>query len=221
MIMEPIQFRLSDQQRVLYQALAELNQALANMYLGALKVLTDTSNPDRLAQAAHSLRELMDKLPHYLNLPVKALNERLGEKVRDLENVWQQMIRKSRCHTDSNWHGEIDEPLRRFLKKCQQFMEWYGQHHPRRTEETKRVLRALDRKPLNLPTPLENLRVKEWHTIRDYFVKVLHHSRQPDIDEFLQRLEALEHFLLDMLRPRTFDDFAEIDLVIMEGRTDA
>ena len=36
---------------------------LSEWYLGALYALDNPYNPDRVAQAAHSLRELLEKLP--------------------------------------------------------------------------------------------------------------------------------------------------------------
>ena len=36
---------------------------IADWYLGALYALAHQSNPDRIAQAAHSLRELLEKIP--------------------------------------------------------------------------------------------------------------------------------------------------------------
>ena len=53
---------LSDVQRVLHEELQKRDRSLAQMYLGAIRVLKDTGNPERLRQAAYSMRELMDQL---------------------------------------------------------------------------------------------------------------------------------------------------------------
>ena len=42
------------------------------MYLGALMVFDQGGNPDRLALAAHSFRELMEKLPRYIDVPAES-----------------------------------------------------------------------------------------------------------------------------------------------------
>ena len=50
---------------------------LSQWYLGALYVLDNHYNPDRIAQAAHSLRELIEKLPiviHGTNGPIKHIS---------------------------------------------------------------------------------------------------------------------------------------------------
>ena len=55
-------FALSREQRRLHDALCEQGEELGAMYLGGLQVLQDTANPDRVAQSAHSIRELMEKI---------------------------------------------------------------------------------------------------------------------------------------------------------------
>jgi hypothetical protein len=50
-----------------------------------------------------------------------------------------------------------------------------------------------------------------------YFSLVLHGNHQPTEDKFRSRLQALEGFLLDVLRPRTFAELGEIDNLIAEG----
>ena len=73
--------QLSAQQRALYEALAEQDKRLAGIYLGSLLVLSQLENPDSLALAAHSLRELMEKLPKYRDLPAaKKPPSRIGPR---------------------------------------------------------------------------------------------------------------------------------------------
>lgn len=63
------------------------------MYLGALQVIVDKSNPDRLPQSAQSLRELMEKLPIYLNVPTTAHPGELGQKVAVLQGSFAALCR--------------------------------------------------------------------------------------------------------------------------------
>ena len=63
---EPAPFRLSQRQLEVVQALQSRETEkyrLSQWYLGALYALDNHYNPDRISQAAHSLRELMEKLP--------------------------------------------------------------------------------------------------------------------------------------------------------------
>ncbi len=86
---------LSGQQKVLYEVIAIRSVALAQIYLGVIQVAQDENNPDRVALAAHGVREMMDHLPQYFNLAAKFSDERLGNKVNDLLAVWNNAVAKS------------------------------------------------------------------------------------------------------------------------------
>lgn len=212
---------LSGQQLALYRALSEKKQRLADIYLGALTVLRQTTNPDRIALAGHGLRELIEKIPAFVDITIKAQKENLGAKVRELEGRWETTVKSTECYKRAKWGGLIDGPLARLLKRLQNFFEWFNEHHPRRKAEIAATLKRLDSSRRALPASLEELNIQEWGKIRDFFVDVAHH-RKPDTteEEFNQWLDALEIFLLDRLRPRTFADIESIDEIIKEGESD-
>jgi hypothetical protein len=191
---------------------------LSHMYFGALVALSHTENPDHLAQSAHSIRELMEKIPAFLDVQTRAHQESLSSKVRELEDSWQTAIQRSASYDDGNWNGEIDQPLSQLLEKLQQFFNWLGEHRPRRRAEVAATLHRLDGSDHTLPKPLEELEVERWMRIRDFFQAVSHHRKQATRDEFEGWLDALEMFLLDRLEPRTFADFDTIDEIIEEGQ---
>jgi hypothetical protein len=212
---------MSVQQLALHEALEERATELARMYIGALIVLSNPDNPDRLPQAAHSLRELMEKIPRYLAVETRASRGNLKDEARKLEERWNNTVENSACYDDGNWNGSIDRHLQRLLQRLQQFFDWFDEHHPLRRTETATVLRQLDGSGRTLPARLEDQEVKGWLAIRDYFVSVSHHRTPPPEEDFRARMDALERFLLDRLRPRTFADFDVIDDIIQEGEGDA
>jgi hypothetical protein len=207
---------LSGQQQALYAALAEKERRLASMYHGALAVFGQHDNPDRLALAAHGLRELMEKLPRYLNLPTET-QPRLAEKLRTLNQNWDRTVRKSKCHENGKWNGEIDKILQDILLEIGAFFAWVNEQVPKRKESTARILRTLDALGRALPAPIEALRTEQWDVIHRFFISVGHHQRSALDEEFTMWLSALERFLLDQLTPRTFEDHAKIDAIISEG----
>ena len=101
---------LSGQQQALYAALIEKERRLAFMYYGALVVFGHNDNPDRLALAAHGLRELMEKLPRYLDLPTEQQPKTI-EKMWTLHKKWDRTVKKSKCHDNGKWNGQIDRVL--------------------------------------------------------------------------------------------------------------
>jgi len=207
---------LSGQQQALYAALVEKERRLASMYHGALAVFGQRDNPDRLALAAHGLRELMEKLPRYLNLPTDT-QPKLAEKLRTLNQSWDRTVGKSKCHEDGKWNGEIDGTLGDILLEIAAFFAWVNEQVPKRKESTARILRTLDALGRALPAPIEALRTEQWDLIHRFFISVGHHQRSTSDEEFTTWLSALERFLLDQLTPQTFEDHAKIDAIINEG----
>lgn len=67
------------------------NQALATIYQGALSVPADLSHPDRYSLSAHGMRELMEKLPTYLEVPTGARHESPLSKAREIEAAFERI----------------------------------------------------------------------------------------------------------------------------------
>jgi hypothetical protein len=218
---QAVPFILLGQQLALYNALLRKHEVLAQIYYGAIKVLTDTGNPDRFALAAHDMRELMEKLPNYIDVEIKAHNKKLGDKIQPLKEQWHGTCSKTACFDGLTWSGEIDRPLASQLKKLVLFFKWHDENFPKRKEEVTTVLRKLDISGRSLPPNLEKLNVEIWGQIRNYFQGVAHHGTSANQKDFELWLDAFERFLLDRLYPRTFAEFDMIDEVILEGSNDA
>ena len=135
---------LVGQQLAFYRALAEQDERVAGWYLGARITLLNIENPERLQQAAHSLRELIDKLDPVLGLPAQAEVGRLGDTFDAMRTKWEEAKRKSTCHTDAGWSGEIDEAARRGFGAVDEAIEWQRRNRPRRKETYRATIRALD-----------------------------------------------------------------------------
>lgn len=189
---------------------------MATCYEGALAVLNYVI-PDRLPLAAHALREIMDWLPRYIDLPV--VHTTLGAKANNLRDEWERLRKKTRCLRDGKWTGEIDAAVTRFLERADEFFGWMTEQRARKTQQTAKVLQALD--PIGLPAPLVEDNASSYLKIRNFFVEVSHHKGCSD-EEFTEWVAAFEVFLLDRLVPRTYEDFDAIDqLVAGDSSADA
>jgi hypothetical protein len=208
---------LSGQQLGFFRALAEQDGRIAGWYLGARITLLNTRNPERLQQAAHSLRELMDKLLPVLGLPAEAEGGNLGDRFAAMTTRWERAKKQSRCHNDGVWSGEIDDAARRGLTAVDEAIEWQRKNRPKRKETYRATIRALDVSRRPLPVWIEDTHVLLWDDLRDYFVKVCHHGRETDEDEFSAALHELERFVLDRLKPRTYAEQGTIDESIAEA----
>lgn len=120
--------RIGGRQRALHDALGELDEALARMYLGALLALRQTENPDRLALAVHDMRELMEKLARHNNNDTEGdgqlVTTTMMQQARMLDAEWCTTAQRSKCHQGGRWEGEIDDPLRKGLGAVRRFLDW-------------------------------------------------------------------------------------------------
>jgi len=212
------QLGLPSQQLALYRALSGVGEPLVGeclgaCYLGALAALAEPRNPDRLAQAAHSIREMMDMLPEAVDVRTEALREKLGNEAAKLEKAWKG-AQTSVCLQGGRWEGEIDRPLKKFLLQAVAFYMWKEEHQPRRRAEFGLVLVELDVSGKPPPKVLQELNVKAWIEMHDYFVTVAHHGDNIDLGEFDGWVDSLERTILNLLSPRTFADFDAIDAIL-------
>lgn len=206
---------LSGRQRALVEALGDRVE-LVIFYLGARRVMQDELNPDRLAQAAHSIRELLEKSPKYFDVPAVKGGSSLKAEAKNLAVTWDNTVKNSKCHDDGTWSGEVDGSLRKFLVKARGFFAWLNDERPPRVEQACGFLRATDRSPYQLPDRIEQLRLQEWDEYRDFFVGVAHHH-DVGAEEFERWISALEDFLLKQLAPPTFEDPDEIRRIVEEA----
>lgn len=213
----PEKLELKPHQAALLEALAEKDQRVARMYQGALQVMTQTSNSDRFALAAHGVRELMEKAPKYFHGAFQERLSSLGERTRQFVEVWKKEALQSTCHVDGAWNGQVDPKLEKFLRHVVTFVEAYERDQPSRRQQVGEMLRLLDPLKLQLPEPIRELRIEEWILCRDFFIGVAHHGRETEESEFFGWLGVLERFMLNQLRPHTFDDHRDLDKIIDQG----
>ena len=87
------EFKVNNRQNEIIKALIEQSfstKNLANMYIGALKVLVDDSNPDRIHQSAHSLRELVYYMTDHIKVATKT-NETHKEQMKQLISQFDEL----------------------------------------------------------------------------------------------------------------------------------
>ena len=209
---------LTNEQSSLFGSLHSRSERIARMYLGAVSALKDDLDPERLSKAAHQMRELMEKISAIVDVEIRALNERMGQKVADLEAEFNSMLVKSKLKPPK-WDGEVDQPIQHCLEKMREFFDWKTNHQPRRRDETTKVLRALDGPGRLLPADMEKMNVQSWMDTKKFFVDIAHHQFEPTEKEFSERMGYVEGVLLSKLNPKTFADFDSVDAIIEKGES--
>lgn len=185
------------------------------MYQGALQVLADEENSDRLALSAHGFRELMEKMG-----PDRG--QTMNAKLQELRKSWDSACDRSESFDQGEWRGgAIDGPLREFLAVLVEFFESMKTHVQSLKKGFQQLMRDLDPYPSGPPQDLEEIRVNEWQRSYRFFQNVCHHRKIATPDGFRERVDAIETLLHDYLAPRTFDVHTELDALIEEGERDA
>ena len=185
------------------------------MYVGALWALAQSTNPDRIAQAAHSLRQVIEKLGERVGAPLKTAGT-LGGKVRDLRLKWRKVDLPSVFDAEAE-SGSLAPRVRAFLGEVREFFRWYDEEQPNRREQVARFLARTDPSRRPAPQPVEKRLTDRWLHLLGELSAIAHH--RPDGTEARVRelLDGLSALIMDTLRPRTFERQDEIDRIIAEG----
>ncbi|MDQ3963607.1 MAG: hypothetical protein M3277_06820 [Actinomycetota bacterium] len=213
---------LTPRQRDLWEALVGRDVRLGVMYVGAIHVLVSGTNPDRLALAAHGLRELMEKMPPYVGVEGAVRGRNMTDKIRQLRDNYSLACQRSESFDEGTWKGnELDGHLREFLYSAGDFFDSMEREAVTRSQAIEGMLQRLDPYASDPPEDLARLRVQEWNRTWRFFENVSHHRFTPSDDEFRGRMDALEVFLQDALIPKTFEVHDELDKLIERAERDA
>ncbi len=208
---------LSSQTLLLAGQLEAREKRLAQMLRGAWFAVLDTRYPESATHAGHSARELMEKAPIWLpEVPVRQGTKRLKDDVRLLQEVWN-VIKAGSWPGNPAWEGSIDQPLKGWLEKADQFFDDFSKSHQTRKDQISEAIKALDKSGQPLPQNLIIEKVREWDKLREYFLAIAHHNKTADRQECQTRLGELEAFLLALIHPEPIPIMDEIDALISEG----
>jgi hypothetical protein len=191
----------SKRQTDLIQELARRGQRfpLGAMLQGALIALYDGQNPQGLVQAAHSLRELMDKFELEMNGSSGAgsgsdATGAFFEMAKQLESDWAEAKKNSGCYDKGKavWSGPIDAALGIYLGATEGFFVAKEADYRKRKEKKFAVLVGLDPMYSMLSQDQQDQVVAEWNRLRRLFAAAAHHSnvKRADFDAALDRLEV-------------------------------
>jgi len=213
--------RLSARQRRLYERLVDLRQpvgtSLGEMYLGALVALA-SSTPDALAHAAHSSRELIEKL---WRVPENDNSDESGPHPsgvgKELQDAWGAYRRNRGIRVVELLGQTVDGELLAVLLRLEQFREAGLGLERGRKSKIRRGMRELAFGDMELPASVREQDVKHVQKLWGYFDKASHHgSALADPERLRERLQQLEDFLMRLV-PETFADMEELDAIIGGG----
>lgn len=206
---------LTGRQRSVREALARENAEVAQMYLGAIWVLDQPGNPERFGQAAHSLREVIEKLGERVGAPIGG-GPSLKEEVRKLDSSWRKVCLPGDFEAGESL-GALSKQLKSFLKAVSEFFKQFHDHDITRREELAQFFAVVKPSRRRLPAQIERRKTKAWLDTRDTLIAISHHRKTTTDNKFGRLLERVDLLILDRLHLPTFERFDEIDWIIAEG----
>lgn len=179
--------------------------------IGAVSSSLD-SNPDRLAQAGNSLREILEKLPRAMETEVQGPDRNTFMQARsDMAVAFAQ----AKEDYSAGWNGEISEKLTVALRTVDHFVGLRAS--PTRAERTFIGLTKLDPMLPALPGALRQRKRRRYTEISNKLEGFTHHQCEPDDQDFRECLEQTEDLILDLLAPITAEDQDELFAIIAKG----
>lgn len=211
-------FELSDRQIEVWRALrakATTDYSFHDWYRGALRALkaTDDENPDRLAQAGQSLRELLEKLPRTLGSEVVGVPSDVLTKKRESAGAALMQLKDQ---FPTGWLNQtITTDLAAVLVQFEEYIQLSTR--PSRTERTASALQNLDPMGDALPEQLCETKWRRYKSLSKQLEGFAHHKPSAREEHFRDCLTQLDDLLLDLMAPVTAEDQNQILDLLSKG----
>lgn len=210
---QPMPMALTLQQQEVLAALKSKEtekDPLGDWYLGALYALENPHNPDRVSQAAQSLRELVEKLPRV----VREMDAQgTAFDFAGMRHDINARLLKDKERYPEGWKGQgIDSRLDKTLRKVERYVELNRQ--PTRKEQMQRAVTDIDPMVDQLDRGIREAKRNRLHDLWQRLEGFAHHKRSPDVEKFRESMEMLERAVFDLLAPITAQDQQEIQSIL-------
>ena len=174
---------------------------LGSWYLGALYALKDEGNPDRVSQAAHSMRELLEKLPRVLHERITVRQPNFKEDRRRIYELWSL----DREIYKGKWEFKtVNSRFNRTLQEIDNYLE--ENQRPDRKEQIRLALAKIDQMAEMFDPVIQKEKSDKIRRIWGDFEKFAHHGSSRDEQLFGNRFVEAEQLIFDLLAPITAED---------------
>ena len=192
---------------------------LGGWYLGALYALENRNNPDRISQAAQSLRELMEKLPRVVRASdVHTYRPNIPELRREIF----RRLEDDKVRYGDDWKDKvIDVQLDKTLRKIDGYME--SSQLPTRKDQIQIALRNIDPMADYIEIDIQKQKRDAFHRLWFQLEGFAHHRsrRHQDEQKFREYVSILERLIYDLLSPITAQDQQQIKSILDKSQHSA
>ena len=208
---EPL--RLTPQQQRVLEALIDRETEeypLSRWYLGAFYALNNEQNPDRIPQAAHSLRELLEKLPRVVEgTDAPATSPNFQQK---RAKIYKRILKDKENYPDGWENKQIDGHLDKTFKQVEEYLESNWQ--PTRRERMQMAVTTIDPMANRFDIEIRERKRDGLHGLWEQLEGFAHHKSKRNIGEFEKCLDKLEKTVTDLLAPITAQNQKEIQTIL-------
>ena len=185
---------------------------LSKWYHGVLYVLDNPHNPDRISQAAQSLRELVGKLLEVvpgIGMQTNSSSEKSTFQEKR-SNIEKRILAYKASHL-GNWEGQaIDSDLAKGLTTLEEYLELNKQ--PNRAEKIAKAMTYFDPMFDRLNSQIQEEKEKQLKNLWRELEGFAHHNSKTE-QELRRCLEELEQIVFYLLAPITAEDQKKIQKI--------
>ena len=182
---------------------------LGDWYLGALFALQNKYNPDRISQAAQSLRELLEKLPRVVRESDVVRSPGFADMRRGIYNRWM----KDKTRYDEKWKDKnVDVQLDKTLRKIDRYFEL--NQIPTRKEQIQSAIGQLDPMADLFDPKIQKAKRDQFHKVWMEIEGFAHHRSNPDEQRFKECFSTIDQIIFDLLAPITAQNQQEIRTIL-------
>ena len=182
---------------------------LGDWYLGALYALHNKYNPDRFAQAAQSLRELLEKLPKVFHESDVIRPHNFKEIRKNINRRWI----KDKKRYDGKWKGEtVTTHFDETLRAIDRYLE-LNQMADRRVP-IQSAIRQIDPMADIFDPKIQKEKDNRFREIWTKLQSFAHHGSNPDEQRFMACFSAIDQIIFDLLAPITAQNQQEIRSIL-------
>ena len=185
---------------------------MADWYFGALCALRDTFNPDQIAQAAHSLRELSEKIPRALQTEELGLT---GDQLKKKREAVRIAFDKEKINFSGDWANKVITPA---LSGVLQAMDQYFNlsHRPDRRDQVFAGLTKLDPMLQTLPEQLRQEKRQRYLQLWARVEGFAHHGGKKTEEDFMECVAQVEDLVFDLMAPISAEDQSLLSKILEE-----
>lgn len=223
---------LTKRRREILAKLERLGPELADVYRAALRLIGDESFPGRVRLIAHAVREITNRLPDYLDVPVKRGQVQYKNRLDSIAPTWQAEMNAQRSISGVLGQAQRIEPQGkatdtptvtisvRLFRGIDDLVTAHVQSRSTLAQKLRGVMQSTDAvEAAGAVSELDPI-VEHWKGLTKWFVKRVHipgPGKTPtDFEECRHRFKVFESVLYALLCP-FYGPVEELDAILEEA----